>query len=332
MRSCCQSPEWWRAGFSLIEVCLSVLVLLLVLSALNQAMSSVSRSWSAADDPFGEASTAFETITQSLAHSTLEPYSDYADAGGAFSTSGSPGFAPDHLARRSDLAFVCGPGISLLAGSNRTTATDGVFFVEPGGETVTNAQDGLNHLFNARGFFVEFGPDTDAPSFFLGTPRLRWRLKEIAQPSESLQVFGSTSSAPWVSQLTGPGTTTDVLAENVIALVILPEPAANDGSGVFRATFAYDSRDTGNALTFAQLPPRVHVVLAAIDEASAGRAAAQNGTTAPTLVPPRLFQDPTQLDSDLATLDISLTAARVRHRFFQRDLDLLASSWSASNP
>ena len=47
-------------------------------------------------------------VTQNLAAATLEPYQDYADSSGPFRTNAA--FVPDHLARRSDLDFVCGPG------------------------------------------------------------------------------------------------------------------------------------------------------------------------------------------------------------------------------
>jgi uncharacterized protein (TIGR02599 family) len=74
----------------------------------------------------------------------------------------------------------------------------------------------------------------------------------------------------------------------------------------------------------------VRVVLAAIDEASAQRLAAQDGASAPALVAPTLFQDATKLDSDVASLDASLTAARIGHRIFQRDEPLVGSAWSGT--
>jgi uncharacterized protein (TIGR02599 family) len=260
---------------------------------------------------------------------TLEPYRDYADAGGAFRGPGSAAFTPDHLARRSDLAFVCGPSAGLLGATGRTTATTSVFFNEPAGQTQVDAETGLDRLLNARGYFVEFGADA-TPGFFTGTPRLRWRLKEIVQPSEALQVYAFNTSAPWVAQLAGSAATPAVLADNVIALVVLPERAASDSGAPIAPAYAYDSRDGTNPLTLAQLPPRVRVVLAAIDEASAQQLAARGGASAPALVPPALFQDATKLDADVASLDASLTAAKIGHRIFQRDEDLAGAAWSGT--
>jgi len=339
MRSCCRRPEragrsGHRAGFTLLEVLATLVVILLIFVALTQYLTSIQRAWAAtAADPFADAASAFETVAQNLAVATLEPYLDYADAGGAFRVAGGAAFTPDHLARRSDLAFVCGPSAGaggLLAGTGRTTATTSVFFNLPAGQTQLYAQDGLNHLLNAEGYLVEFGGDSNGPSFFSGPPRLRWRLKEVAQPSEALQVFASTASAPWVAQLAGSAATPPVLAENVIALVVLPERAASDSGAPIAPAYAYDSRDATNPLTFAQLPPRVRLVLAAIDETAAQQFAAMDGTTAPAFVPPGLFQDATKIDADVTSLDAALTAAKIEHRIFQRDVPLVGSAWSGT--
>jgi uncharacterized protein (TIGR02599 family) len=335
MRSCCPRPDFTRAGFTLLEALATLVVILLIFVALGQFMTSVESSWHAAADPFSEAADAFETVTQNLAAATLEPYQDYADASGAFRTASTTSFTPDHLARRSDLAFVCGPSggtNGLLAGSSRTTTTTGVFFAAPAGLTQLYAQTGLDHLLNARGYFVEFGGDPNTPGFFTGASRQRWRLKEIVQPSESLQVFASTTSAPWIAQLAGSSATPSILAENVIALIVLPERAASDTGAAIAPAFAYDSRDATNTLSLAQLPPRVRVMLAAIDEPSAQRLAAQDGSAPPALVPTTLFRDSTRLDADIASLDTSLTTARIGHRIFERDIVIPASAWSNSTP
>ena len=332
MRSFCRRSNRALAGFTLLEVFATLIVLMLALTALAQFMASIESSWhSAATDPFADASAAFETVTQNLATATLDPYQDYADASGAFHTSASAPFTPDHLARRSDLDFICGPsggGNGVLAATGRTTATTSVFFVEPTGQTQLYAQAGLDHLDNALGYFVEFGGDTNAPLFFMGAARERWRLKQVVQPSESLQVFNSTASAPWISQMAGSTATPAILAENVIALVVLPERAPTDTGAPIAPAYAYDSRDTGNTLTQAQLPPRLRVALVAIDEASAQKLAVANGTAAPPLVLPTLFQDSTKIDMDLAALDASLGAAKINHRIFQRDFDITTCAWS----
>jgi uncharacterized protein (TIGR02599 family) len=320
-----------RSGFTLIEVLISLGILLIVMVVLMQFMTGVDAAWkSAAADPFAEAQDAFETVAHHLAAATLAPYEDYADGSGAFRTSAA--FVPNHLARRSDLDFVCGPGAGtngLLTASGRTTSGSSVFFLEPGGTTQTDAHAGLEHLLNATGYFVEFGDDTTAPSFILPqTHAYRWRLKQVTQPAESLQIFAGGTSSSWVQSLVASTATLTVLAENVVTLLILPEPAANDSGATFVPTFKYDSRDTTNLLTLHQLPPRVRLVLVAMDPASALRLAAQEGSSAPQLVAATLFQQAAQVDADLATLDASLTTQKIGHRIFQRDIILPSSSWS----
>jgi len=319
------------SGFSLLELLLSIAILLIVLVTLVEFMGGIDQAWrSAASDPYAEAQEAFETITGNLAAATLAPYQDYADSSGNFRTNSA--FVPDHVARRSDLAFVCGPGAGssgLLTASGRTTSGNAVFFLAPGGYTQTNAHTGMEHLLNAMGYFVEFGDDGTAPAFILPQSHAwRWRLKQVLQPAESLQIFALATSSAWIQQLAPQCAMFSVLAENVVTLVILPERAASDSGTALSPTFSYDSRDTTNLLTLHQLPARLRVVMVAMDQSSATRLAALNGTSAPQLVPATLFQQAAQLDADLATLDSSLTAQNIGHRIFQREILLPSSNWS----
>ena len=318
-------------GLTLLEVLVTVALLLVILVAVMQFMTNVDQAWkSAAADPYAEAQDAFETVAQNLGSATLAPYQDYADSSGAFRTNAA--FVPDHLARRSDLDFICGPSAGtggLLTASGRTTSGDGVFFLAPNGYTQTDAHTGMEHLLNAIGYLVEFGDDDTAPSFILPASHCwRWRLKQVLQPAESLQIFATVTSSSWIQPLVSTGTVLPVLAENVVTLIVLPERAANDSGPALAPAFSYDSRDTGNLLTLHQLPPRVRIVLVAMDANSAQRLAGQNGSNPPQLVATTLFQQSAQLDSDLAILDNSLTAQKIGHRIFQREIQLPASDWS----
>lgn len=324
---------------TLPEVLIAVAILLVVMMAVLEFSTLVERTWkSASVDPFADAESAFETVTRNLAAATLEPYQDYADASGAFRTNSTvapnPPFVPDHLARRSDLDFVCGPAsgaAGLLTASKRTTTGSAVFFLAPSGYTQTYANTGLARLLNAMGYFVEFGDDNPTPGFLLlQTHSWRWRLKQVVQPAESLQIYATTNSSGWIQQVAPDGAAAPILADNVIALVILPERAANDSGAALAPAFSYDTRDTGNKLTLHQLPSRLRVVMVAIDETTAFRLAAQNGTNPPQLVSANLFQTATslQLDADLATLDASLTTQQIGHRIFQREILLPSANWS----
>lgn len=324
-------PEARPGGFTLLEVLVTLALALIILGTLLEFMANVDRLWkTTATDPFVDAESAFENMATHLAGATLEPYQDYADATGAFRTASSPpSFAPDHPARRSDLAFVCGPGVTWLAGSGRTTVADSVFFVAPQGYTQTDARAGLEHLLNALGYFVDFGDETDIPAFILpGTHRWRWRLKEILQPTEALGIYAAPTSMAWIQPLVQMNAATPVLAENVIALIVLPERSTGDSGAALAPGFSYDSRDASSPVTRHQLPPRIRLVLVAIDEASAQILASQNGSQPPSLVPANLFTEAAQLDADLASLDAALTGQRIRHRILQREIVLPAAAWT----
>jgi uncharacterized protein (TIGR02599 family) len=321
-----------RTGATLAEVLVAVAVLLVILVAALEFCTQVERSWRAGSaDPFADAQDAFDAVTKNLAAATMEPYRDYADSSGNFRTGAA--FTPDHLARRSDLDFVCGPAggtTGLLTFSQRTTMGDAVFFVAPEGETQTYAHTGMQRLLNAIGYFIEFGDDASTPGFILPqSHRYRWRLKQVLQPSESLQVFATAnaanSSAAWIQQL-APAGATPTLADNVIALVVLPEASHDDAT--LAPSFAYDARNTTNATTLFQAPPCLRVALVAIDTMSAERLAAADGANAPALVSPTLFQQAAQLDTDLTALDATLTAQKIRHRILQRELVLPATAWN----
>jgi uncharacterized protein (TIGR02599 family) len=313
----------------------AIAVLLIILVAALEFCTQVERSWRAgANDPFADAQDAFDTVTRTLAAATLEPYQDYADNSGNFRSGSS--FTPYQLARRSDLDFVSGPAGGtggVLTFSQRVTMGDAVFFVAPQGETETYSHTNMQRLLNEIGYFVEFGDDASTPSFILPQSHsYRWRLKQVLQPSESLQVFQTAntanSSATWIQSLVPANTTVPVLADNVIALVVLPEASHDDAT--LAPNFFYDARNTANVTTLYQAPPCLRVALVAIDTVSAERLAAENGSTAPSLVPPTLFQQATQLDADLATLDNSLTAQKIEHRILQREIVLSATAWNTA--
>lgn len=334
MRSFIRRHPKTNPGFTLVEVLVTLTIVLVILVAMQQFVSDVERAWkSASVDPFAEAENAFDAISRHLAAATLEPYADYADRTGAFRTlTTASTFVPDHLARRSDLDFVCGPcagANGLLSSTGRTVTGCGIFFVEPQGYTQTYAHTGMERLLNAMGYFVEFSNDESTPTFVLpATPCWRWRLKQVRQPAESLQIFTIASSADWIQQAAPNGTAIPVLAENVVTLMVLPERAASDSGAALSSDFRYDSRDAGNALTRHQLPPRLRLALMAIDEVSAQLLANQNGSNPPALVPSGLFQQASQLDADLASLESTLTARKIGHRLFQREISLPASAWT----
>ena len=322
------------AGFTVLEVLATLVVLLLILVALEQFVESIGASWhAAASDPFAEASAAFATVTQNLSVATLEPYRDYADATGAFRTAGSAGFMPYGMKRHSDLDFVCGPsGGTGVAGAQRSDDGD-----EQRVFRRSRRRDGdaraTGHGASAQraGLLRRVRRRQGRAAFLLGTSRLRWRLKQVMQPSDRCRSFPTRPRRRGSSSL--PCRPGDPVSWRRMSSRCRPAGTRGErfgrGAGArLRLRFARH----GNPLTLHQLPPRVHLALVAIDEASAVRLAARNGSRAPALVAQRLFQHAAQLRADLATLDASAHGGKIGHRIFQRDIALPAAAWSNTSP
>jgi uncharacterized protein (TIGR02599 family) len=141
------------------------------------------------------------------------------------------------------------------------------------------------------------------------------------------------------------------LADNIVALIILPKKAVKDRVKATRLNelapgFEYDSwrvltKDTTEGLANASrdnlLPPIVQVVMIAIDEPSAIRA---NYTPAN---PPKwtkdLFQDPVATSSEdrfLAEIqkledNLQKDSSRINYRVFSTDVVIRGSKWSQTN-
>lgn len=172
------------------------------------------------------------------------------------------------------------------------------------------------NLLNAWGYFVEFGSDQLDRAQFLNNlenaprPRIRYRLMEYAQATEGLQIYAeqlrtqtqaaSTQINKWFLNadtygVNNPrnydvvqgdsndqdGRTTRVIAENIIALLILPaESLSKDYRDKLAPNYSYNTRawqtSNGSALAGSNtnvektkhvLPPIVDVTMVAVDEA-----------------------------------------------------------------
>ena len=263
---------------------------------------------------------------------------------------GNDSFTPDHYTRLSELRFICGPKLAGDLASTPPRPTHAVFFQAPLGLTSGSAYARLENLLNTVGCFIEFGSDNalrppcieQAKGAVL---RYRFRLKELIEPSESLCIYQNTSGnantysgKDWFSTPlgnTGGGNApwTRVLAENVIALVLLPKLAAGDVNNATQlsGSYSYDSTATNANATLNpknQLPPVVNVTMVAIDENSASRLANRYGASIPDLGLNGLFADAANLSRDLQQLEDKLTALGVNYRVFTADVPIRAAKWS----
>ncbi|MEI9997669.1 MAG: hypothetical protein WDO13_00075 [Verrucomicrobiota bacterium] len=238
---------------------------------------------------------------------------------------------PDHLARRSDLAFVCGPagGASGLLAGPRVTAGSAVFFAAPEGATQAYAGQGLARLLNAEGYFVEFGDDTSVPAFILAlSHRYRWRLKRVLPPSESMPVYLTGPSPAWV------GATRAARRRGARAGGKRRRAGRAAGSRRGRHRRAAGARVR---LRFARhdehphAPPAPSAAAAGAggDRRAVGRAA-RRAERRQSARARRLRRLSAGLDADLDTLDAALTLQKISHRIYQREIQLPGSAWSGA--
>jgi uncharacterized protein (TIGR02599 family) len=163
----------------------------------------------------------------------------------------------------------------------------------------------------------------------------------MTQRTENFSVYTGTTGNNWF--LRAAASNSRVIAENVIALVLLPKlpPAdqANPGTPTnpgastdLTKDYSYDSRTTDPqwSITKNQLPPIVQVTAVVVDEGSAIRL--DNGLTPPNfgLDFTKLFQDVTKYSDDLKTVTTTLDANRVIYRVFTTDVSIMGAKWSSN--
>jgi uncharacterized protein (TIGR02599 family) len=328
-------------AFTLIEmlVAAAVLVMLLgmILSVIGNASKVVGRSTESISS-FQGARAAFDILTKSLSQATLNSYWDYRDASGAFrTTNNAASFQPDSYGRNSDLHFLVGDaGTAPFPGTAGTGQA--VFFQFADGYTGISADQGLEQLLNACGYYIKYEAQNQLPSPFpVATPAYRYILFQALQPSEALDVYDNHSGNAWVANLAQSAVP---VAENIVFLSIWPrksptdDPEGNDLTSLSASKkFAYDSREN-EAVSGAQpdnvhqLPPVLQVMLVALDEKSATRIC--TGSTPPSEIAAvfaGLFVTPdqTQFEKDLVTLEQRMGAQNLTFRVFTTSIPLRES-------
>ena len=321
-----------RSGaFSLIELLLAMAVLSLLVVLASSMIGAIQNIWTrttAKTEQFRAARQALETISSRLSQATLNPYwVVFTDSSGN----------PTRYERQSDLRFLAGPAssVSSLAASGTGSA---IFFQSPTGFSSQNAAR-LNSALNTWGYFVEYGPDSAFRPDFLTLPqRNRFRLIEFTDPSDQLQVFKNTSGKPtyvgreWFSTPLGIAGNRRVLAENIVAVVVLPRlSSVEDATGVSLAPeFFYDSSNSTisdkKLNPRHQLPPIVDLAVVAIDEQSAQRITWPSSP--PDFGGAALFQKAENMEADLETLRSNIAALGLSARVFRTSVPIPAARWS----
>ena len=326
-------------AFSLVEVLVAMATLSILLLVLLTLTSQTVKIWlytNSKIEQFRAPREAFESMTRRLGQATLNTYWDY----------DSP-TTPTRYLRQSELRFISGP-MSSIAGtapSGKQWVTHGTFFQAPVGfigspTTMNPVPTGLTNLLNTWGYFVEFGDDSAVRPGFLSSPlRYRFRICELMQPSNNLNLYTLTSGSPSYSGngwfLTSLDATANrpvhYLADNVIALVCVPKLSVQEDASQseLAPNLIYDSTQAiaNPALNPKnQLPPVIQVTMVAIDEPSAIRMS--NGTNMPNLGLAPLFASASMVSADLQTLQNKLVQMRVNFRVFTTDVVIHGARWS----
>lgn len=352
-----QSLQTTGRGFTLVEVLVSLAVLSVIMTILLSITSETQRTWSQTSaklQQFQSAQNAFESINRKLRQATLNTYWDY-----AYDDPNDPN-RPTRYERRSELRFISGPVDTLGIATNRYGHA--VFFQAPFGYTsFTAASDysKLNKLLNTWGYYVELTDGTaELPGFLQSGASPRWRLRlfELAEPSDELTLFNSTSGDPdntstnWFTTPLGNSDYSHMLAENIVALIIRPKESskntgtlntiAEDETKNIAPNYIYDSSGVlsgsveNNQIN--QLPPIISVTLVAIDEESAlrlGRAGLQDlaaevnrlyGSNAAA----KNYHTNMVIADNTASLEKYMADNNINYRVYENNINISGSKWS----
>ena len=361
-------------AFTLVELMVSMAVMIVLLLILLSMVNQTSATWrfaTAKVEQFRSARDGFEAITRRLSQATLNTYWDYERD----PMTGAPLKYVRQSELRFIVGAgdtLIGNAREKSNPEDQVPprqVSHAVFFQAPLGFVDDDAFRGLENLVNTWGYFVEFNSDRSFRPEFINTmpqrppDRYRHRLMELMQPSNELSVLSYTSgigkykagvannllysSAKPPGGYTGREWFTDplaltsqspvhVLAENVVALVLLPKlTPQEDATGTKLAdAYRYDSTDTRTDPKIDpknQLPPVVQITMVAIDEVSANRVA--DGGAPPDFGISTLFQtdkagSANRYLTDLETLQQTMSEQRMGFRVFTTNVSIRGAKWS----
>jgi len=329
-------------AFTLIEILVACTIMALLLVLLLSIVNQVTAMWAnttGSVQQFQRAREAFDIMTGRLSQATLNTFWDYRRA-----ANGDP---LDYV-RQSELRFRSGEAAALVNGNGATYPSQAIFFQAPGGLSA-NGTVRLPGALSTWGYFIEYGSDKDyRPSFLNGKvpERYRFRLVEMMEPSDDLSIYQYTSGTntlgaknlnytgnEWYKLPFGVSSTKRVLAENVVALVVLPKlPPGDDATGARLAPkYSYDTTETKGDADINpknQLPPLIEVTIVAVDERGVARLHWESST--PNLGISTIFKDAekSQRLEDLNDLEDNLRDLGLTPRRFSVTVPLRGAKWS----
>lgn len=339
-------PPSKRAGFSLMELMVTMTILLILMTVILAVTSQTGQLWRGTNSKiasFQDARAAFDALTRNLSQATLNHYYDYYDAGwkarpAISATAASLAFSPANYGRASDLQFLCGPAETVFGSAAGTRQSHAVFFQAPLGRVENKAVYGDSQsLVNGVGYYVEFSDNTSAgarPKFLQSAATMkqnRFRMMEWIQPSENFRLYNNNAQTgvdpkDWYLTLTSNAAQCRVLADNILALIILPLSKAPEAGQVpdvsLAPAYGYDSRpSTYDTQRSHLLPPLIQVTMVAIDRESAVRLNQHYKDTVPPYLSSTWFAKASAYDDDMKALENALQGRtglpKVNYRIFK---------------
>jgi len=321
-------------AFTLVELMVAGVVLVILLAIIFSITSQTSRLWKSTNSKitaFQNARAAFEALTRNLSQATLNHYYDYYDQNWQHVDAGGINGTAANYGRFSELEFVSGPAAGVFTNGAAGKVSHALFFQAPLGKVDdTNLAIESASMMNALGYYVEFGGRSQydqIPKFLqgaAGSDRKAFRLIEWTQPAEKLEIYDKSflSNKPWdwFARPVAAGGHSRVMADNVVALVVLPMSQVGDLA--FAPQYFYDSTPASgyDSARSYLLPALLQVTLVAIDEDSAQRLRQVYGDTAAPLIPSGAFSQASQYESDLKKLVANLNGEnggpRLNYRVF----------------
>ena len=335
-------------------------VLLFMMVAMTEGASKTWKDGLSKVERFREARVAFDSMTRRLSRATLNTYWDYQYAEDDVKKER----APVSYQRQSELRFRTGRMDRLLPNGTPYRPTSGIFFQAPLGIVEDEEFNTMDRLLNSTGFFLEIGDDREFIPEMLQSrvkTRVRSRLLQFDKPAEQLAVYQLQPGVPndtWFTKsIEGKDRPVRVIAENILALVILPKLSQADevarektGGKALCPKFDYDSTRVSNHLPpldppdpdinpHNQLPPVVMVSMFAIDEESGQRLEDMAGGDPQLgLDTQSIFQDAAKLEDrkttsgkqagDLSAFEQQLIDRKLKYRLFSTSVALRGAKWS----
>jgi len=336
-------------GFTIAELLVAAAILSLLVVLLLNMVTQTSKTWRSTSgkiEEFRDARDTFDSITRRLSQATLNTYLDYDNPTN-----------PMSYMRQSELRFLSGPSATILGNLTlpNPTPSMSVFFQAPNGFSTNSSNSILQNALNTWGYFLEYSSDSNTrPSFLpVGAPpaRYRYRLMELMEPTENLSIYNYTSgnssytNIDWISNSMTLTTNrpAHVLAENVIALIILPHQSPADYSNGYSISslapsFTYNSSTNLNSTppvdpnlnTHNQLPPVVQVTMIAVDETSAVRFANTYSNLSSVFAASNWFANSSSFAADLSNCQVYLSGQHFNYRIFTTDVMIKGAKWSGS--